>query len=120
MPAAAPAPGPRAPARTLEVFAVLLLAGVSGGVHPLAYAIVKETLPAEKVATGLSMVSVLVGFGAAVGLLLAGPIVDNLGISRLFWTPKRFVTLPDLPKNPAGKVERAALRKLLAAHPRSA
>jgi len=62
-----------------------VLQGVSGGVYPLAYATVKETFPPEKVPNGLSMVSVLVGFGGAVGLLLAGPIIDNLGISWLFW-----------------------------------
>jgi MFS family permease len=63
-----------------------VLQGVSGGVYPLAYAIVKETFPPEKVPNGLSMVSVLVGFGGAVGLLVAGPIIDNLGIPWLFWT----------------------------------
>ena len=63
-----------------------VLQGVSGGVYPLAYATVKETFPPEKVPNGLSMVSVLVGFGGAVGLLIAGPIIDNLGVPWLFWT----------------------------------
>jgi MFS family permease len=63
-----------------------VLQGVSGGVYPLAYATVKETFPPEKVPNGLSMVSVLVGFGGAVGLLIAGPIIDHLGIPWLFWT----------------------------------
>ncbi|MEZ5076767.1 MAG: MFS transporter [Solirubrobacterales bacterium] len=63
-----------------------VLQGVSGGVYPLAYAVIKETFPAEKVAFGLSMVSVLVGLGAAAGLAMAGPIVEHLGVSWLFWT----------------------------------
>lgn len=63
-----------------------VLQGVSGGVYPLAYATVKETFPPEKVPNGLSMVSVLVGFGGALGLLVAGPIIDHLGIPWLFWS----------------------------------
>lgn len=63
-----------------------VLQGVSGGVYPLAYATVKETFPPEKVPNGLSMVSVLVGFGGALGLLLGGTIIDHLGIPWLFWT----------------------------------
>ncbi len=63
-----------------------VLQGVSGGVYPLAYATIKETFPPEKVPNGLSMVSVLVGFGGAMGLLAAGPIIDNLGVAWLFWS----------------------------------
>ena len=70
-----------------------VLQGVSGGVYPLAYATVKETFPPRKVPTGLSMVSVLVGFGGAVGLLLAGPIIDLLGIPWLFWAS--LIAAPD-------------------------
>lgn len=63
-----------------------VLQGASGGVYPLAYAVIRETFPSERVAFGLSMVSVLVGLGAAVGLVMAGPIVEHLGVSWLFWT----------------------------------
>ena len=69
-----------------EMIGGRVLQGVSGGVYPLAYATVKETFPPEKVPTGLSLVSVLVGFGGALGLLLGGTIIDNLGIPWLFWT----------------------------------
>ena len=83
-----------------------VLEGVSGGVYPLAYSIVKETFPPERVAGGLAMVSVLVGFGAALGLLLAGVIVEYLGVPWLFWTsllgiPAGIMALLFIPSNPA-------------------
>ena len=83
-----------------------VLEGVSGGVYPLAYSIVKETFPPQRVAGGLAMVSVLVGFGAAMGLLLAGVIVEYLGVPWLFWTsllgiPAAILALRFIPSNPA-------------------
>jgi EmrB/QacA subfamily drug resistance transporter len=83
-----------------------VLEGVAGGVYPLAYSIVKETFPPARVAGGLSMVSVLVGFGAALGLLLAGVIVEYLGVPWLFWTsllgiPAAIMALLFIPSNPA-------------------
>jgi MFS family permease len=88
-----------------------VLEGVSGGVYPLAYSIVKETFPPSRVAGGLAMVSVLVGFGAALGLLLAGVIVDHLGVSWLFWTsllgiPAGILALAYIPSNPAPERKR--------------
>jgi EmrB/QacA subfamily drug resistance transporter len=83
-----------------------VLEGVSGGVYPLAYSIVKESFPREKVAAGLAMVSVLTGFGAAMGLLLAGVIIEYLGVSWLFWTsltgiPAAIMALRVIPSIPA-------------------
>jgi MFS family permease len=82
-----------------------VLEGVSGGVYPLAYSIVKETFPPQRVAGGLAMVSVLIGFGAALGLLLAGVIVEYLGVPWLFWTsllgiPAAVMALRFIPSNP--------------------
>lgn len=88
-----------------------VLEGVSGGVYPLAYSIVRETFPPRRVAGGLALVSVLVGFGAALGLLLAGVIVEYLGVPWLFWTsllgiPAAIMALRFIPSNPAPHGER--------------
>jgi EmrB/QacA subfamily drug resistance transporter len=85
-----------------------VLEGVSGGVYPLAYSIVKETFPPQRVGGGLAMVSVLIGFGAAMGLLLSGVIIEYLGVSALFWTsltgiPAAIMAIRFIPSVPAPK-----------------
>jgi EmrB/QacA subfamily drug resistance transporter len=63
------------------------LQGAAGGLFPLAYGIIRDELPRRRVPGALGFVSGLVGIGAAVGLLLAGPIVDSLSYHYLFWLP---------------------------------
>jgi MFS family permease len=62
-----------------------LLQGVAGGVFPLAFGIVRDTFPRERVATGLSLVGAIFGIGAGFGLPLSGLIVDHLSLRWLFW-----------------------------------
>jgi EmrB/QacA subfamily drug resistance transporter len=62
-----------------------VLQGVAGGVFPLAFGIVRDTFPPQKVATGLGLVSAIFGIGGGIGLPLSGVVVDNLDISWLFW-----------------------------------
>jgi EmrB/QacA subfamily drug resistance transporter len=59
--------------------------GVAGGVFPLAFGIVRDTFPPERMATGLGLVSAIIGIGAGIGLPLSGVIADNLGVPWLFW-----------------------------------
>src|SRR5829696_8994363 len=59
--------------------------GVAGGVFPLAFGIIRDTFPPERMATGLGLVSAIIGIGAGIGLPLSGVIADNLGVSWLFW-----------------------------------
>ncbi len=61
------------------------LQGVSGGLFPLAFAIIRDEFPVETVASGLALMSSLLGVGSAIGLVLAGPIVSGLGYRWLFW-----------------------------------
>jgi EmrB/QacA subfamily drug resistance transporter len=62
-----------------------VIQGVAGGVFPLAFGIVRDTFPPERRATGLGLVSAIIGIGAGIGLPLSGVIADSLGVSWLFW-----------------------------------
>jgi EmrB/QacA subfamily drug resistance transporter len=66
------------------VIAGRVLQGVAGGVFPLAFGIVRDTFPRERIAVGLGMVSAIFGIGAGIGLPLSGVIVDNLDTGWLF------------------------------------
>ena len=79
--------------RTIEVvIAGRVLQGVGAGVFPLAFGIVRDTFPRERIAAGLGMVSAILGIGAGIGLPLSGVIVDNLDTRWLFWV--NLVALP--------------------------
>jgi EmrB/QacA subfamily drug resistance transporter len=62
-----------------------VIQGVAGGVFPLAFGIIRDTFPPERMAAGLGLVSAIIGIGAGIGLPLSGVIADNLGVSWLFW-----------------------------------
>jgi MFS family permease len=59
--------------------------GVAGGVFPLAFGIIRDTFPPDKVASGLGLVSAILGIGAGIGLPLSGVIADGIGVQWLFW-----------------------------------
>ena len=71
--------------------AVLIVArviqGVGGAVLPLAFGIIRDELPPARVPGAVSVLSSLAAAGAGVGLVVAGPIVDLLGLPGLFWVP---------------------------------
>ena len=59
--------------------------GVGGGIFPLAFGIIREAFPPERVATAIGGISATFGIGGGVGLVIAGLIVESLGASWLFW-----------------------------------
>jgi EmrB/QacA subfamily drug resistance transporter len=61
--------------------------GAAGGVFPLAFGIIRDEFPRERVAGAVGMMSALAGVGGGAGVVLAGPIVDNLSYHDLFWLP---------------------------------
>jgi len=95
--------------RTIEVvIAGRVLQGVAGGVFPLAFGIVRDTFPRERMPAGLGMVSAIFGIGGGIGLSLSGVIADNLDTSWLFWI--NLIALPAalaayllIPPLPAGR-----------------
>ena len=61
--------------------------GAAGGVFPLAFGIIRDEFPRERVAGAVGVMSALAGVGGGAGVVLAGPIVQHLSIHWLFWLP---------------------------------
>jgi len=61
--------------------------GAAGGIFPLAFGIVRDEFPREKVAGGIGLLSAILGVGGGLGVVLAGVIVENLDYHWLFWFP---------------------------------
>ena len=69
------------------LIAARFIQGVGGGIFPLAFGIVRDEFPAEKVAGGIGLLSAILGVGGGVGIILSGVIVQNLDYHWLFWLP---------------------------------
>jgi MFS family permease len=61
--------------------------GVAGGIFPLAFGIIRDEFPHERVAGGIGLMSALLGVGGGAGVVLAGPIVAGMSFHFLFWLP---------------------------------
>src|SRR5205823_14705326 len=61
--------------------------GAAGGIFPLAFGIIRDEFPRARVAGAIGLMSALLGVGGGAGVVLAGPIIDNLSYHYLFWLP---------------------------------
>ena len=61
--------------------------GLGGAIFPLAFGIVRDEFPRERVARGIALISGLLGVGGGLGIILAGPILAHLDYHWLFWIP---------------------------------
>src|SRR3954451_20141330 len=59
--------------------------GFAGAVFPLAFGIIRDEFPPERVAQGIGLISATFGIGGGIGLVLAGVIVDHLAYEWIFW-----------------------------------
>ena len=59
--------------------------GAAGAVFPLAFGIIRDEFPRDRVATGIGLISATFGIGGGAGLILSGLIVDNLSYRWIFW-----------------------------------
>lgn len=64
-----------------------VIQGIGGGVLPLAFGIVRDEFPREKITGAVGSIAALSAAAGGLGIFLAGPIVDALGYHWLFWLP---------------------------------
>ncbi|KQN41113.1 MULTISPECIES: MFS transporter [unclassified Frigoribacterium] len=70
-----------------------VIQGVGGGVLPLAFGIIRDEFPGEKVGGAVGLIAALSAIGAGFGIVLAGPIVSALSYHWLFWFPMMMVVV---------------------------
>ena len=99
---------------TLPVMLVgRVIQGAGGAVFPLAFGIIRDEFPAERVAGAIGVMSAILGAGAGAGIVLAGPILVHLNYHWLFWIPlimsatatiATFVFVPESPVRAPGRI----------------
>ena len=71
--------------------AVLVIAralqGAAGGIYPLAFGIVRDEFPRERIAGSIGLLSAILGVGGGVGIVSSGLIIEGLNWHWLFWMP---------------------------------
>src|SRR4051794_14629394 len=70
-----------------------VLQGAGGGVFPLSFAIVRDELPRARIPGAIALLSAMLGIGGAVGVVVAGVIVEDLDYHWLFWIPLAVTTV---------------------------
>jgi len=90
-----------------------VIQGIGGGVIPLSFGIIRDEFPRERVGGAVGVLAGLAAAGAAIGLVLAGPIESLLNYHWLFWIPMIVVSLaaigahlwvPESPVRSSGKM----------------
>ena len=90
-----------------------VIQGTGGAVFPLAFGIIRDEFPAERVGGAIGVMSAILGAGAGAGIVLAGPILVHLNYHWLFWIPMimsatatvaTFVFVPESPVRAPGRI----------------
>jgi MFS family permease len=88
------------------LIAARVVQGVAGGIFPLAFSIVRDELPQDRIAGSIGLMSSILGVGAGFGLVAGALIVEHLGWHWLFWIPfvvtvlAAFATWRYIPESP--------------------
>ena len=89
------------------------LQGAAGGIFPLAFGIVRDEFPHERVAGSIGLLSSILGVGGGVGIVLSGVVVEHLDYHWLFWIPLAMILLgafctwrfvPESPERRPGRI----------------
>ena len=90
-----------------------VIQGFAGGMLPVAFGIIRDEFPAEKVAGAVGVIAALTAVGAGLGIVLAGPIVEALDYHWLFWLPliltvaaavSAILFVPESPQRSPGRI----------------
>jgi EmrB/QacA subfamily drug resistance transporter len=91
--------------------------GIGGGVIPLAFGIIRDEFPREKLASAIGTIAAMTAVGGGVGLIVAGPILQGLGLHWLFWIPfimtsiaavLTYFFVPESPERSPGRISISA------------
>jgi EmrB/QacA subfamily drug resistance transporter len=95
------------------MIAARVIQGAGGGMVPVAFGIIRDEFPKEKVVGAVGSLASLTAVGAGLGIVLAGPIVNALGWRWLFWLPMigtiaaaiaALVFIPESPVRSPGRI----------------
>jgi EmrB/QacA subfamily drug resistance transporter len=64
-----------------------VIQGVAGGIFPLAFSIMRDEFPPDKVPGSIGLMSSILGIGGGGGLVVGGLIAEHLSWHWLFWVP---------------------------------
>jgi MFS family permease len=87
--------------------------GLGGGLLPLAFGIIRDEFPPERVNGAIGALASLIAVGGGLSTALAGPINDALGYTWLWWIPMivaaaatavAFVVVPESPIRLPGRL----------------
>jgi EmrB/QacA subfamily drug resistance transporter len=75
-------------AQSLAVLVIArVLQGAAGGIYPLAFGIVRDEFPRERIAGSIGLLSAILGIGGGAGIVSSGLIIQHLSWHWLFWIP---------------------------------
>jgi EmrB/QacA subfamily drug resistance transporter len=75
------------------LIAARVLQGLGAAVFPVAFGIIRDEFPPDRVASAIGTLAAVIATGSGVGIVLAGPIVGWLDWRWLFWIPLAVVTV---------------------------
>ena len=67
--------------------AARVLQGIGGALFPLAFGLLRDVMPAERLTGAIGATSAIIGIGGAAGSVLAGPLAELLGWHGIFAVP---------------------------------
>jgi MFS family permease len=95
------------------MIAARVIQGVGGGALPLAFGIIRDEFPRERVSGAVGFLASLTAVGAGAGIVVAGPIVKALDFHWLFWLPMiltivaaiaAYLLIPESPVRTPGRI----------------
>lgn len=98
-----------------------VLQGAGGAVFPLAFGIIRDEFPEERVGAAIANISALLAVGSGVGIVAAGPVTEHLGVRFLFWLPLILIVpaylaaarwIPQSPVTQSGRISPVAVLTL--------